>query len=124
MATIRPISTGPVNNSKPLANPAGSCTVRPSNQGMRMKIDWQAVRDHKMFLYSMTDSPSAWQRTNAWGLIDILHNLQDAEVDSGRATEQEVYGRDGRNAFAEMVKESGEEFDRFEETMADQFGQE
>jgi hypothetical protein len=87
---------------------------------MRMKIDWQAVRDHKMFLYSMTDSPSAWQRTNAWGLIDILHNLQDAEVDSGRATEQEVYGR----SFAEMVKESGEEFDRFEETMADQSGQE
>jgi hypothetical protein len=91
---------------------------------MTMKIDWQAVRDHKMFLYSMTDSPSAWQRTNAWGLIDILHNLQDAEVDSGRATEQEVYGRDGRNAFAEMVKESGEDFDRFAETMADQSGQE
>lgn len=30
MATIRPISTGPVNNSKVLAIPSGSCTVQPS----------------------------------------------------------------------------------------------
>jgi len=110
-----------------------------------MKIDWQAVRDHKMFLYSMTDSPSDWQRTNAWGLIGILHDLQSAEVDSGRATEQEVYGRDGRNAFAEMVmaglptplepgeeryrhdgfdRSAGGDFDHFAEVMADQSGQE
>jgi hypothetical protein len=27
MATIRPISTGPVNNPKVVANPAGSCKV-------------------------------------------------------------------------------------------------
>ena len=101
-----------------------------------MKINWQAVRDHKLFLYSMTDSPIAWQRTNAWGLIDLLHNLQDAEVDSGRATEQEVYSplgepwlqplEEGEERYRHdgFDRSAGEDFDRFAETMADQFGQE
>lgn len=83
---------------------------------VKLNIDWKLLRDQKLFLYSMADSPSAWQRTNAWGLINLLDDIQDRAVDSGDATEEQVFGP--------VESEFGEEFDRFEETMADQFGQE
>ena len=57
-----------------------------------MNIDWKLLREQKLFLYSMADSPSEWQRTNAWGLLALLDALQDQAVDSGEASEEEVFG--------------------------------
>lgn len=81
-----------------------------------MNIDWKLLREQKLFLYSMADSPSEWQRTNAWGLVHLLYALQDQAVDSGEASEEEVFGP-VESEFG------GEDIDRSEEAMADQSGQ-
>jgi hypothetical protein len=83
-----------------------------------MKIDWKLLRDQKLFLYALADSPNDHQRSNAWGLINLLDALQDDAVDSGEASEEEVFGP------VESEMSLAEQFDRFEEAMADRFCQE
>lgn len=104
---------------------------------MKKPIDWKLLREQKMFLYIMADSPSEWQRTNACGLLGLLDAIQDDAVDSGEASEEEVFGPvESESAIRPLEpgeeryrhdgfdRSAGEDFDRFAETMADQFGQE
>ena len=85
-----------------------------------------------MFLYTMAESPSEWQRSNAWGLLGLLDAIQDQAVDSGEASELEVFGPvESESAIRPLEpgeeryrhdgfdRSAGEDFDRFAEVMSD-----
>ena len=94
-----------------------------------MNIDWKLLREQKLWLYSVADptwagSSTEPDRTAAWGLLALLDAIQDDAVDSGEASEEEVFGPVAFEFGAEPYTDPAEEFDRFEAAMADRFCQE
>jgi hypothetical protein len=82
-----------------------------------MKIDWKLLREQKLWLYSAADVAVEGDREVAWGLLELLDHIQVDAVDSGEATEEEVFGP-VETAFD---ADPAEEFDRFEAAMSDRF---
>jgi hypothetical protein len=58
-----------------------------------LDINWRAIRDQKIWLYTAAyDATTHWEREQSWGLLALLDHLQEQAMDTGRATEADVYG--------------------------------
>jgi hypothetical protein len=91
---------------------------------VKLNIDWKLLREQKLFLLAMADSPSDYQRSNAWGLINLLDDIQDRAVDSGEATAEEVFGPVESEFGAAPYGEAPSEFDWNElSELSDRIGQ-
>lgn len=64
---------------------------------MEMHLNWATLREQKLWLIQQANNNNTWQ---AEGLLGLLDYIQDTAVDSGAATEEEVFGHDDTNENA------------------------
>lgn len=55
-------------------------------------IDWSIYRKQRTLLQSVTDKTIGQSFVGLNGLVKLIHSLEEAAIDDGLVTEEQVYG--------------------------------